>query len=571
MMAKSRLSCKLFICDLIQQLDETSCLDVIRSISTDLGCDNLNALLTKIILTLCETTTSDTLINITNTIKRIMINLNNNKTNNVEQHNNKNHKTNNTKKHSTLNRLPFDLIAKTSLFLNDKDVYNFEQCCRLFYQVINNLSFANQSNAFKTFNLTPTKLDHMTNSKCSFYKYSKAEILTLNLDIAHSDRLEMFIEQFETRWEKVQMVNTYDEWLTNMFKSIKVLNLDKNATVILYTLPLFILFDASESQLEKIILRHDWQCEDPFGWETYIKKFEKLYLECEDNLIKQGKELKVLKCVQHILDCNYYRFEFLLMRCIKSNHLWLLNMGINLSNLHVISINIPYLRMVTLENNSCLQITSIRNYNGSNPRISTNLNNDDNKNNNNNNTNYNSNIPIAIETIRLINCSHHDKYKFLSNEKMIESLNLHNSLKNLTMHMCFNVEYQRLKQGFSRCITNILTKKYFFNLVNVNILFDFRGGMINESTVNEFVDWIFDIFKKNEKILIHQFGQLNIGYRVYDKSECELLQSNVMKWNSNMNDKILMDYQTKWKTFNLSTVELETNDRQFAELKQQWT
>ena len=50
--------------------------------------------------------------------------------------------------------LPTDLIISTSFFLNEKDIFHFEQCCRLFYQIVNNLSYLDQSNNFKTFLLT---------------------------------------------------------------------------------------------------------------------------------------------------------------------------------------------------------------------------------------------------------------------------------------------------------------------------------------------------------------------------------------------------------------------------------
>ena len=85
---------------MIKQLDETSCLDVIRSIYDDLGYDNMNALLTQIILKLCDNVTTTNLINIENTINRIMINLKTTDNNNekIKEKNN----INNNIEHSPL-------------------------------------------------------------------------------------------------------------------------------------------------------------------------------------------------------------------------------------------------------------------------------------------------------------------------------------------------------------------------------------------------------------------------------------------------------------------------------------
>ena len=70
-------------------------------------------------------------------------------------------------------RLPIDLITKTSFFLNENDIFQFQQCCRLFYKMINNTSYLHKSNNFKTFQITDKRLDQMAQSKYNFFKYSK--------------------------------------------------------------------------------------------------------------------------------------------------------------------------------------------------------------------------------------------------------------------------------------------------------------------------------------------------------------------------------------------------------------
>ena len=56
-------------------------------------------------------------------------------------------------------RLPMDIIKNNvSFFLNEKDIFEFEQCCRLFYQMINISSYLKQSHNFKTFTITNYQL-----------------------------------------------------------------------------------------------------------------------------------------------------------------------------------------------------------------------------------------------------------------------------------------------------------------------------------------------------------------------------------------------------------------------------
>ena len=58
-------------------------------------------------------------------------------------------------------------------------------------------------------------------------------------------------------------------------------------------------------------------------------------------------------------------------------------------------------------------------------------------------------------------------------------------------------------------LSNVLTKKYYFNLVSVNILLctyqQSLGG------VQTLVDWMFGVLKENKNVLKYQFKQLRIG------------------------------------------------------------
>ena len=74
-------------------------------------------------------------------------------------------------------QLPIDLVTETSLYLNEDDIFQFEQCCRLFYTMINNTTYLKQSNTFNTFTIDNTIFKQLTQSQYSFFKYSKAMTL----------------------------------------------------------------------------------------------------------------------------------------------------------------------------------------------------------------------------------------------------------------------------------------------------------------------------------------------------------------------------------------------------------
>ena len=104
-MSQSRLSHKISLCDLIGKLDENECIDVIRTIYHELGFNDLNALLIKIVMTFTETTTTNSLIIIKNTIKQLMTNNESIIECNVNKHDNKSYNVQN----SNIVKLPIDL------------------------------------------------------------------------------------------------------------------------------------------------------------------------------------------------------------------------------------------------------------------------------------------------------------------------------------------------------------------------------------------------------------------------------------------------------------------------------
>ena len=202
------------------------------------------------------------------------------------------------------------------------------------------------------------------------------------------------------------------------------------------------------------------------------------------------------------------------IECVKSRHLWLHDMTVDLS---VWNLNgNPSLRMITFENRSYLTKKMKNNsYNG------------------------------KIETLRLVGVGSDSKNNICENEKLIESLNFHNSVKNLTIR---------------KILSNLLSKKDYYNLINLNILLSFNS--------KEFVPLIFKLLKQQAKILKHQFGQLNIGLKYgsvwYSQQHIDILQ-----WDDKFDPKLLDAKQKEWNKLNQSQSEFELNLEKYNKLKNQ--
>ena len=133
--------------------------------------------------------------------------------------------------------------------------------------MINNLSYLKQTKDFKTFVINNKRCNQMFESKYSFYKYSQADVLDVDINELCSFKYETnytitkFISNIQSQWEQVGRIDkNHDNWLTNLFKSIKSLKLHDHATMVLLNkLPLDVLFDP-RSQFESLIINHYWDC-----------------------------------------------------------------------------------------------------------------------------------------------------------------------------------------------------------------------------------------------------------------------------------------------------------------------
>ena len=531
--SKSDLSHKISLCRLIQQLDENACVNVMRSIHQDLRCDSLNQLLIKIIMNFTQHTTC--FVNIEKTIKDELESTRNNKNDDKRLHKTEGKKEEN----STLLRLPIDLISKTALFFNEDDIFNVELCCRLFYQMINNLSYLKQSNNFKTLHLTPLRLDQVLDPECNFYKYCLPETLIAQYnDISTECELEEFINQFEEKLKKAQAVIRCDEWIVNVLKSIKSIQFETDTSPLLHTLPLDILFNSDESQLEMIELDCYWNTYGKKTWNKCMNQFEKQYLDLETRFKKEKKKMHVLNCIRY--DNPHLDIEEGVLShqfgCIKSRHLCLSGVVMDLSSWNFN--NNPCLSMITIECDCIFENIERMN---NNPRG-------------------------KVKTLRLIDLTNFSNVDCIfKNQRLIESLNFHNSVKNLTIQMTFDDTKHWQRWCKENVISNLLTKKHYFNLVNFNILLEFLFCTHDPKDID--TDWIFHVLKQNLQILKHQFHHLNIGLL---SSKIKAQQCDVIEWNPDIDDKLLEAKQKEWNKWSQSSSQFETNVEKYLELKNQW-
>ena len=534
-MPHSRLSHRLSLCELIRKLDTDECLDVIRSIHQEFGCQNLNELLTKMILKLTDTTTADSFNKMKNIINDTLSSTNS-KHNDIHKNCNNNTKQmqqsqNIENNNQLLLRLPNDLVAKTSSYLNEKDIFSFEKCCKLFYQIINNSTYLNQCNAFKTFILTPETLDQMAEPEYSFFKYSKATTLILQ----QFRRDKEHWQEMERQFQRAKIVGSCDNWLCSMFKSIKTLDVSFDGSPLLSVLPVEMMFDPIESNLQRfeMLLEYDNNVFEHFD------QFQQKYLALKDKRVLNY--VRFYELSGH--GCGILQKVF----CFQANYVYL-----DAPQLHILlnsrdcNVNInSRLRMVTFNCDCMIDFE----YKSENENV----------------------LQLNIETLRFINLKYRCNVKLLYNERLIESLNLHSSVKQLTLNfICEDLENMygstATRQRWDEIVSSLFGKKYFVNLEKMNILFDFIG---QGHSRKHFVAWIVGLMKQNKQILKHQFKQLNIGLYCpaqYKRQE----RYDIVQWNPQINDKFLDQFQTNCNKLKQPTEEYDMNAKKYVALKNKW-
>ena len=542
-MLKSRLNYQVCFCELIDKLNDNGCISVIRLLQQTMKCNDLNALLIKILNNLSQQFPTDALPDICNKIAKIVEDESCRKqsretivriTHNV-----------NVDVLFPLVELPDDLIYKTSLYLNGNDIFQFEKCCRSFYQMINNTKYLNQTNNFKTFTITDKKLNQMANTKYSFFKYIKAQTLIFDFDSGYNcnddeELINAFITELHHKWDKAKMIMNVDNLYENIFKSIKSIILDDDGSLLLGKLPINILFDSKISNLESIDVDHYWNAGNKKYLTKCLKNFESQYLQLKEKLDQHGEEIQKLKLLK-ATDVNQSFTTVIGPKHIIVNHLYLDNVEVDFFGYFYHQIlkrndnSINSVQILTIACNFLLDGDSLF-VSWAKEHSSK----------------------CCIETLRIVDLNEDCCMDILNDKKIIESINLQNSLKNLTIHVSIQNNELVYKE-----IENVFNKEYFHKLENVNILFD-----IICTQYDTIIPDIFSFLKENRTTLEYQFKQLNIGLSG-DFCDSDITY-HTFEWNTSINDQFL-DKQCNicCQTEQMASDKLAHNQK-FNQWKNQW-
>ena len=574
-MSKSLVNLKITLLESIEKLNDSELIEVLDILQHEFGCKNLNELIRKIIMhttgSICWDPDVNCLENFVQSINDIIAKRPKNTIINHTEQCSKNSKIETTRSDhnmiipSIATTLHQDLIMAISLFLNEKDIFNFEQCCRIFYQTVNCSSYLIQCKNYKTIEITREKLDIMSSCdhdvdekyyKYGYYKYSKA--LKLEFSYACSKPFDEYgIHVFRKKWSKIWKWyydqndhKHHDKWLFNALKSAEIVILDSYSNVSILPTPIgkqllqtLLHPHDHQSRLKNIKLDYFWftrsehsQSGTEIEWDTGINDHHD-----QPQLILEPKKRSVLNSINHtyIPPDNLRKYNHLLRninvdtRRIEFNYCY----GMTPIFMEQIAMWHPSLTMVTLNKSSSFGLDEEDIADDSKQKAEG------------------DNLPlnININTLRLINFQY--RCSFLNDKLLIEKLNLHKSLKNLTLcvqiessfsnHNGYqrNVHYPQLWTG----IKNILTKEYFHNLTNVNLLLkissikdiDSNSDHDHGSTTNI----VFDILQKRCNILKYQFKQLNIALVIQQKRS--LAHYQLIEWNSNIDDTFLRKEKQK--------------------------
>ena len=171
-------------------------------------------------------------------------------------------------------------------------------------------------------------------------------------------------------------------------------------------------------------------------------------------------------------------------------------------------------------------------------------------------------IDCNIDTLRLIGFDTSSKTDILVNDKLIQALNLHGNLVNLTIEVNtdFDTSFLTIEpkaeenvniSKWMKAIEKILRKQHYHNLKNVNLLIEIS---------DQDVEQIFNLLKANVSILKYQFNQLNIGLKMngivtHWPNYCTI------EWNQQIDEKFLDKKQQ----------EMDGDEIKYQQWLNQWT
>ena len=566
---------------LVEGLNDDNYLAVLQLLAKELGFTTLNKFLVQIFVELTKSASIKCLADINNSIQS-HFSISTSNSNSIPNISTKQSQNKNIQSHPTtaqitekdtvfpLLRLPTDIVKNTSFFLNEKDIFVFEQCCSLFYQMINNTSYLKQTENFKTFTINNDRLSQMTNAKNCFFKYSKATTLDFELNrqgqydviskidwYSLSDSPVPLMTKHEELWDKARAIGDKD-WLITLMKSVKVIHFNSVSRILLSKLPIDILFDPYVSQLQGIALQESRIADkilnndisrpyiffrsdirnDEFeeAITQSMDKFEEKYSKFQSKLQKEGTDVKLLEFVHRMyFGSSSERIEWDSVYNIGAKHVHIIGMRLAPMDLNIQMRRFSGLKIITFERDADIKIGK---YNNNNDKMNNNRNDII-----INNKKVKEKINGRIETIRLIDFDLNSNTTILNDKKLIESCNFDNSLKNITI----NINLTSLLDFYNQstllqnnenwllAFKNIFSKSHYYNLTNVNILFNinsYRPSVSELTTWREQIGHFFKILSENLEILKYQFKNFNIGFDIND-------HYYVLKWNDKIDGKYL--------------------------------
>ena len=512
-MLKSELCERIELCKSIDKLNRDGCLEVIRLMSNIFDNNILNRLLIGTIVNsngmLCD--------NQLQAFGKEFYQLLSSNPKFIQQcssntHSNCNHQPKKVKKKEKtekqlfpLLRLPIDIITNISFYFKENDIFVFEQCCRLFYTMINNTSYLKQSNNFKTFKVNNDRLEQMIQSRCSFFKYSKARQLQfrgytdVHLDDTQS-QIDEFFNNLQNQWDNIQSIDRNGDLFNSIFTSIKSLEFNQDGMPFVAKMPVRLLFD-HESQLETIKFDHYWNDDKVKQCHSSIEKFEEKYVLFKNEIEQCGKKIKKLRQVLHHNRCSYHHVQIRGLKQLSTYHLRFTEICTKINPFDVI--NATILTCDNLVRFEC-NLTEKKQDN-----------------------NCSCGILPKIKTLRLLEFLPSALgWDICNNTNVIQSFNLHYTCNNLLIEI--SRFFQRIVNGWHQvkvAVECILKKQDYYNLQNFNLLIEFEENNI---------EWFFDLLKQNKQILKYQFKQFNIGLKDVNHNVYK-----VIKWNDSIDDKYL--------------------------------
>ena len=534
-MSESCLSYRITLCKSIETFNEKGCLEVIRLLGDAQNESTYKHLNQQHVVSLAMQTTKrmsvELLKPLDNTIKDMIGDRNYTTTKKRKSIDNNESTTIST---FPFMRLPKDIIRKLSFYLNEKDIFIFEKCCRLFYQMINNLSYLKQSNNFKMLRVDYKRLNQMAQSKHSFYKYSQSR----ELNLVGTGKPAMNIDEIQKKWANVKKIDKkYDHWLTSLFKSIESLTVNGCSMFpLLCKIPIEMLFFSSQSKLQSISFIDSYPSMyfEINNLDILLEnreQFDEKYLILKRKCQQQRKKIKILQQVECHIAAHYCPGQ------IESTHLSIMGGDFSGWMNHDLFARI---RVLTCKNDFHVDFSLIE-------------------------INH---LKCQIDTLRLI------AFNFLYtptdicvNKKLIELLKLQENLKNLTLELALELDLDCMssslviKQQFEtwiEAINTILTKEYFYHLENVNLLL---------YLCNDNIEPFLNLLKKHCKLLKNQFKQLNICVKC-EVNYLSSLNYYTFSWDSTIGEKYL---DKKAKDIIQEKDDLtQENQLKYNQWKQQW-